>query len=542
MEELDRENPLYESCVPVKIIAPEREDRVQNLTIRIISGCKVGTAAKDKLLHIELTDDADPFFLYTLDVTEEQFHDLKHDQCLLVYFNGFPDKFIELIECVNGGEGGREEEREAQSSRAKFMAILNIKDAPLDPRVSIVETNRFKHLTHISLHFRAGNDSTIKTYLAARFTQLKQIHERSIARINDQNDYIAKVDDEVERLKSWQSSAEMNKAKAVSELEGKHRMELAEMRETTMTAIQKARDESNHEIRLSNERSSKNESLLNKKIDELEKQNLTLTDMRNRLENKERELSARVSSLDEQLTAASNELFVARGVNRDLDALKFNNEKELTKLQLRIAAMEQQLKDKEEVIAKMTDLLDNSKGHQNNLEESIALYKGQHTQLTSKLESSIAEINRGNSIIQKLQSDYRNARAKIKLKSNVLKQQEQLLDDRRRAAEELQRKLSQCERQCDKLENDLRSKSEEMRDMTDRLSASNQLLEQNQQVITYLNKEMNEIQLGRKITATPSSGYVFRPSSDYHGTPISDSHSMKHTPFAFSNMTAPLSS
>jgi hypothetical protein len=44
------------------------------------------------------------------------------------------------------------------------------------------------------------------------------------------------------------------------------------------------------------------------------------------------------------------------------------------------------------------------------------MFKSQNNQITSKLEASISEINRGNGIITKLQSDYRNARAKIKLK------------------------------------------------------------------------------------------------------------------------------
>lgn len=39
--------------------------------------------------------------------------------------------------------------------------------------LDIVETNRFKHLTHLSLRFIAGDDTAIKGYLAARLRMLK---------------------------------------------------------------------------------------------------------------------------------------------------------------------------------------------------------------------------------------------------------------------------------------------------------------------------------------------------------------------------------
>jgi len=38
--------------------------------------------------------------------------------------------------------------------------------------LSMVETNPFKQLTHLSLQFRPGNDSSIKLYLAGRLNQM----------------------------------------------------------------------------------------------------------------------------------------------------------------------------------------------------------------------------------------------------------------------------------------------------------------------------------------------------------------------------------
>jgi len=47
----------------------------------------------------------DPFFYYSLEVSESDFHILKKEQSLLVDFAAFPAKFIELLEqCIGSAE------------------------------------------------------------------------------------------------------------------------------------------------------------------------------------------------------------------------------------------------------------------------------------------------------------------------------------------------------------------------------------------------------------------------------------------------------
>lgn len=50
--------------------------------------------------------------------------------------------------------------------------VLNTCDADGKSVFSIVETNPFKHLTHLSLQFFPGDDAAIKAYLAARLAQI----------------------------------------------------------------------------------------------------------------------------------------------------------------------------------------------------------------------------------------------------------------------------------------------------------------------------------------------------------------------------------
>lgn len=131
---------------------------------------------------------------------EDDYHQLKHDQCLRVDFNSFPRKFIELLQScqgtggcdaapnpeagssgtgTGGGDGRTDEARlargaalSAEATRPSFLARLETLVPGGFSVFSLVETNPFKELTHLSLKFRAGNDAAIKTYLAARLRQV----------------------------------------------------------------------------------------------------------------------------------------------------------------------------------------------------------------------------------------------------------------------------------------------------------------------------------------------------------------------------------
>lgn len=137
-----------------------------------------------------------------IQVGEDDYHQLKHDQCLRVDFTSFPRKFIELLESCRSdaersnsgaaldgtrrgesdwedeaspiarGEHGALRQGDPRPGGPSFLARLDSAVPGGFSLFSIVETNPFKELTHLSLKFRAGNDSAIKAYLAARLRQV----------------------------------------------------------------------------------------------------------------------------------------------------------------------------------------------------------------------------------------------------------------------------------------------------------------------------------------------------------------------------------
>ena len=144
-------------------------------------------------------------------VGEDDYHQLKHDQRLRVDFKSFPRQFIELLEsCATADPESFSEQASViggglrfGQNQGVFLARLETTSSPVGSSstnsypghsisshcsqsqaaaaaaasacstFSLVETNYFKELTHLSLKLRAGNDAAVKAYLAARLRQLR---------------------------------------------------------------------------------------------------------------------------------------------------------------------------------------------------------------------------------------------------------------------------------------------------------------------------------------------------------------------------------
>ena len=90
-----------------------------------------------------------------MDVGEQDYHNLKRDQRLVVDFAGFSKKFIDLINCCMRNP--------QESYSSTYLAKLDFNTSIF----SIVEVNQFNHLIHLCLQFRPGNDTSIKAYLSS---------------------------------------------------------------------------------------------------------------------------------------------------------------------------------------------------------------------------------------------------------------------------------------------------------------------------------------------------------------------------------------
>ena len=106
---------------------------------------------------------------------EQDFPIFKREQSILVDFHVFPLKLIELIELCLSTAATMSITGSPPSEQTSFY------NAKLDLSTgifSIIESNKFKQLTHICLHLKLGNDSAIKMYLASRLSLVLDVSKK----------------------------------------------------------------------------------------------------------------------------------------------------------------------------------------------------------------------------------------------------------------------------------------------------------------------------------------------------------------------------
>ncbi|VDI06065.1 spindle assembly abnormal protein 6 [Mytilus galloprovincialis] len=183
-----------------------------------------------KELVVRLTDERDLFFLYTLRLGEEDFQSLKTQQGLLVDFAAFPQKFVDLLEmCI------REEHKEMPKFILHFVSQGSYTNERTTGMLNVIETNPFKHLTHLSLKFIPGTDSDVKKYLADCLKQLKDTNALLQQRLeHTDTDLNQRLQQTQETLSSKTIELDNHKAEwsaRLNEMSAKHKNEMATEKE-----------------------------------------------------------------------------------------------------------------------------------------------------------------------------------------------------------------------------------------------------------------------------------------------------------------------
>eukprot|EP01041_Mallomonas_annulata_P010925 gene10925-22808_t len=272
MYELNRNEPLLDLKLQIQItnVVQSIDNKSSEINIRILQGLRNNqTAQSEKLIHFEITNEEDPYFLYVLDIGESDFHTLRREQSLLVDFNVFPAKVIDLLTlCTNYGSrnsyGAIEQQQQvlinkSNEQQSSFSAKLDAASGQL----SIIEANMFKQLVHITLSLRPGNDASIKAYLASRLAHsisqsklLSQELQCTTDRLHTENCLLSKLTEELHSiraaresdLQSWKAtmteecaSLRLDAMVTQESLRGKYEEQLQSLRNETDVLVEQAR-------------------------------------------------------------------------------------------------------------------------------------------------------------------------------------------------------------------------------------------------------------------------------------------------------------
>ncbi|KAM4012399.1 spindle assembly abnormal protein 6 homolog, partial [Anomaloglossus baeobatrachus] len=188
--------------------------------------------------------------------------------------------------------------------------------------------------------------------------------------------------------------------------------------------------------------------------------------------------------------------------NSALDAECHDKEKEMNRLQTRLAVLEQELKDKDQLVLRSNEILAATQEQKAALEFGAEKKQVQIGKLEATIKSLSAELLKANDIIKKLQGDLKTLIAKLKLKNTVTVQQEKLITEKEKSIHEGQRKMHDFQKSLQSKEEEVENLREQLQQTDKKLEESKELLKTNENVITWLNKQLNENQ---SASSNPSS-------------------------------------
>uniref|UniRef100_H3AYF9 Spindle assembly abnormal protein 6 homolog n=1 Tax=Latimeria chalumnae TaxID=7897 RepID=H3AYF9_LATCH len=486
---------LFNEVLTLQVKSKDCEDRRTNIRVTIELQSTTNPIHKKDLV-VRLTDDADPFFLYNLNISEEDFQSLKIQQGLLVEFSAFPQRFVDLLQqCI----------QEQTKDIPRFLLQL-ISSAPvLDHTpafLNVVETNPFKHLTHLSLKLLPGTDATVKKYLAICLKCLKEEKLRL-----EQN--LKKTEEDLSRQLNYTQQTLFEKSRELDQLRSewttqsttltnKHTQELTTEREKTLQAQTQCQQQLEQQRKDLEDLHKKSIQQLQSRLSELEISNKDLTERRYKADSAIRDLKTRLTGLEDECHRAKQEVLLLRRENSTLDAECHEKEKHINQLQMRVAVLEQEIKDKDQLVTRTKEVLAATQEQKVSIEENLEEKQVHIEKLEATIRSLSEELLKANEILKKLQGDMKTLMAKLKLKNTVTIQQEKLLAEKEEKLQKGQNELQSVHQTLGLKEEEISKLQEQLEAMLQKLEESKQLLKTNENVITWLNKQLNENHLARK--------------------------------------------
>lgn len=498
---------LFFKQLVVQVRNGDRDERRSKLQLQL-ELCIASASLQKKQLVVQLTDEQDLVFLYTLKIDEEDFQNLKVQQGLLVDFASFPQKFIELLQLCLGEEA---------KDVPKFVMQLVVSGCN-GAHLNIVETNPFKHLVHLSLKLACGTDADIKKHLADCLRTSKDKSSVLESRLLSTETGLGSALKQTEELLGART-AELDKLRVewqarLKEIEAAHVQELAEERQRSLKAQSAYQQKHEQERRDLEQAHIKIAKQLEARVYELDMANKDLTDRKYKSEASLHELRSRLAALDEENGRLKQEQRRLRdeAAAREADVQRLD--KQTAQLGTQLAVVEQQVKDKEQLLTRSSELLLAEQQQKRKLEEEVTSKQQQLTKYETSIKTMSDEILKANEIIRKLQAENKNTQAKVKLRSHIALEQEKLLGERERQLDSERLRLQQAQDAIAKHAEEAVMLKGKLTEAEKHLEEARELNRTNENVINWLNKQINESQLHHRqlhhqqhrISSSPAAG------------------------------------
>ncbi|XP_057673070.1 spindle assembly abnormal protein 6 homolog [Corythoichthys intestinalis] len=456
---------LFSKVVEVTISRGGNE-RSEHLRITVAHESSKSTVDKHDLV-VRLTKDTDPRFLVLLVLSDADFQSLKKEQGLVTDFRSFPELLIELLQKCHS---------EQNSSLSRFQLLLSFIQ-PKCPFLSVMKTNLLRKVEELRLRVTEASDKDVIDYMADCLSLLKKEKES--------------LEMELQTVKGDLYNTKQMLAEKSKELERQcldWRSSHADELRTERAMSAKAQKSLELQIQQMQQQFQEQETTHKSTLDRIELLEANCSSLLDIKQKNEAAISDLTSKLEEERQCAKRDTASLKHEIASLNTALDNKEHLFKRL---VQDKEQQTKQSKEMLKEM-------------IESKDALVK----KLNSEVAFLSADVKKGNDIIRKFQDDVRVLREKNSIKKEALEAQEEVVKDTsaklRSTREEVRAKDEQIANLKEQLDASLQ-----------KLAESKELLQTNNNLINFLNKQLNEKQLIERFPE-PSENLSAGPRAHYH--------------------------
>ena len=462
------------------IIKSEKNNSIEPMKISIIR-----LLEKQPHLIIQVTNPNDPLFLYSLDLSEIEYQQLKTEQSLLVDFQNFPDFITKMFYfCKN--------DKDDIYSCVLTLGGVSENFSGGNGILAVEEKTQYRKLNHLILKLQAANDISLKKYLSDVSKEYKEKFENLSQKYSDLSQNYEIIQKENLNLKENLQKIEYEHKTSLDNLLNEKNKEINSIKESNFK-------ENKKQLELMETDKNKTISDLENKISQLQgilddatKNKTQLEEHKLKLEINQKDLEGKFAISNTELNVYKTEITNLRQENSDLNKKCLNYEKNLTEFNFKNESILKQLEEKNKSLENMKQLIDSLNKQRDSNEDTIKSLKAANNKLENKLQLSIKEINKGNDIIQRLQNDIKNQKSKIKSTKNELNTQEQLINQKQILLDEQNKTIKDLKRDNETKEQEIIGLKNQINNYNNKLNENEKLIEENKQMILYLNKNLNE--------------------------------------------------
>jgi len=488
----------------VRLKALDRGEKTVDLCLTLK---RETTPSLHQQLHLEITDETDAFFLYSLSIGESDFHVLKSEQRLVVDFQTFPEKLLEMLRDVPN----------------RLYASLCVQ-SPQEAQFALVESNQFRELPHLSLKFRKGNDEALKDYMSTKLTEFKTNNELLTKRAIQAEDENTRLRQRCEEYDITLRRIREEQKTITDTLHSKHAIELGGLKEEQASRLETIQRQNLLE-RTSMEQNLRSKvDELNARLQKHEADIHILTQEKYQLETSEARNKETIAKQAANLTENDAEVNNLRTQCKSLESTKYQLEKQVTELEWNVKLLGEKIAERENLTLNQAELNQQTQVQTASMEETIAVYKQQVQQGEEKFQYCVAEIEKGNAYIKKLTDQVHNLKSSLGSKKTQIKELKQTLDDTEKSISEEKRLAESFQSDLREGQNREENRQREIETLNKNLNEAREMIKNNQQVIDYLNKQLTErdlktfapLQLGGHENSTASAttmGIASKPRS-----------------------------